>query len=275
MKFCEECGAQMEDDALFCDNCGAQSAAAPSEETVAVNKEPKTGAGDRKTAETKKQPVAVVVLGVIVAVLLIVIVMLVAGGRKDKETQKMVDTAVPEASAVTETTETAASVVTEMTETTEPEEETGETESETEKTTRAEKPKEEDTQQERADNPAAYIPEEMYENLGYVDSIDIPGYYVGTGGREYAEISMYSDEFTYSDVGTAMFEICDFQKDEPVFYENLTVYMTREGIYYAVTDDGNVFYFSFYYLDSDTVAMTVYFNDEYRGDWFINEHYYS
>lgn len=269
MKFCEECGAQMEDDALFCDNCGAQSAAAPSEETAAVNKEPKTGAGDRKTAETKKQPVAVVVLGVIVAVLLIVIIILAAGGRKDRETQKMADTAVPEASAVTETTETAEPVTT-----TETEEVTEEIESETEKTTETEKPKEEDTQQERADNPAAYIPEEMYENLGYVDGIDIPGSYVGMGGREYAEISMYSDEFTYSDVGTATFEICDFQKDEPVFYENLTVYITREGIYYAVTDDGNVFYFSFYY-DSDNVVMTVYFNDEYRGDWFINEHYYS
>lgn len=286
MKFCEECGAQMEDDALFCDNCGAQNAASPPEEAAENIKASETGETEIKTAESKKQPAAVVILGITVVVLLVVIVILVAGSRKKEETLNIPDTAatetfaVTENSAVTETTETAVPV-----ETTETEEITEETEFGTEKTAETQKPKEE-TKPERKDNPAAYVPEELYENVGYVDSIDISGFYMAMGGKEYAELSMYSDEPVSSEVGTATFNIWNYNKRKPLLYENLTVYMTRGCIYYAVTDDGNVFYFGFNYADnynydyadyyySGDVVMTLYFNDECLGEWTIDEHYYS
>lgn len=52
MKFCEECGAQLEDDALFCEECGASVEASPQTKS------------DKTTSDTKK--IVVVILAVFV-----------------------------------------------------------------------------------------------------------------------------------------------------------------------------------------------------------------
>ena len=43
MKFCNQCGAQLEDDMLFCNMCGAKQEAAPAAPEAAPAKCPKCG----------------------------------------------------------------------------------------------------------------------------------------------------------------------------------------------------------------------------------------
>lgn len=83
MKFCEECGAQLEDDVMFCDECGAQIAEVA--ENVEAPNEPQPEPVV-KPIKTKSVPKIYIVGGavgiVLVAVIVVLVVMLLKKGNE-------------------------------------------------------------------------------------------------------------------------------------------------------------------------------------------------
>ena len=75
MKFCEECGAQLEDDAVFCEECGAQIDDTPLPPPVVP----------QKIQKKSKLPILIGAIGgaVLVAVIVIVVVVVMKKGNKD------------------------------------------------------------------------------------------------------------------------------------------------------------------------------------------------
>ena len=96
MKFCEECGAQLEDDVMFCDECGAKIEVL--EENVVVASEPQPTSKPVETFTDKhpnnKSISKIYILGgavglVLVAVIIVLVIMLL---KKSDNTIPFVDT---------------------------------------------------------------------------------------------------------------------------------------------------------------------------------------
>ena len=75
MKFCEECGAQLEDDAVFCEECGSQVDDTPLPAPVVASK---------KTTKSKLPILIGAVGGVVLVAVIVIVVMFVLKKGKDE-----------------------------------------------------------------------------------------------------------------------------------------------------------------------------------------------
>ena len=120
MKFCEECGAQLEDDAIFCEECGAQVDDTPIPAPVVVENKP----------SKSKLPIIIGAIGGVVLIVAIVIVVVFVL-KKGKDEIPLVNSDATTLAAEVDTTEPSKENVTE-TPTTEAPTETPTTEAPTE-----------------------------------------------------------------------------------------------------------------------------------------------
>lgn len=89
MKFCEECGAQLEDDVMFCEECGAQVEI--SEERLGVVSEPQAipNVASKQNIITRKFYIISMLIGaVLVTVIVVLVIMLL---KKNSENEHKVD----------------------------------------------------------------------------------------------------------------------------------------------------------------------------------------
>lgn len=102
MKFCEECGAQLEDDAVFCEECGAQVDDTPLPTPVVPEKKQKKS----------KLPIIIGAIGgaVLIAVIVIVVVVVL---KKGKDEIPLVNSDATTLAAEVDTTEPSKENVTE------------------------------------------------------------------------------------------------------------------------------------------------------------------
>ena len=76
MKYCEQCGAELEDNELFCDKCGAKCSMGFSEKNIDTQSHHKNPKNRRKKRKTLK---------VILAIVFVILVVFIAGSGKIKE----------------------------------------------------------------------------------------------------------------------------------------------------------------------------------------------
>ena len=93
MKFCEECGVQLEDDAIFCEECGATVGDSESIPVV-TNPEPTTksiqeSASVKKTKKISKLPIIVGSIVVVCILAVVIGAVCILGRNEDKNGDSM------------------------------------------------------------------------------------------------------------------------------------------------------------------------------------------
>lgn len=284
MRYCEECGAQLEDDALYCENCGARC-----QEEEKAAPEPVT-----EQKEKKNTPAALAVILIVAAVAFAVIVVVSMRGRDGKGSARQQGTVVTEQTEAVETaglaeateSEEAEPVETTESEGAEPEEstETG-TVADTEKQTEAGEP-ETGTDTAPAGSQtgnASGIPSGLRAD-DWLEIYEIAGEYLGEYREQYCQLSIYSDGLEnsegadYPEVGVANISVWDYENETQYWFEGLSVKLVGKNIFMAETDAGDIIYFGIYYdpySDLEGYGMDLYFNGKSQGVWDMIAHYYS
>lgn len=313
MKFCEECGAQLEENALFCENCGARCGAGQSPDAAGTAKQDK-----RKSAVLPAVIIGIAVLALVGAVLFMLLRdreqrTLSAGATERKEASEAV-AAEPAEAAGTEREEASEAAGAEVTEAVGTErEETSEVaaaepaeaaEAEREEVSETDEPDEIETQEDeqgqgKTDEPdentdagagnteagqASGIPDGIRAD-DWLEIYEIAGEYIGEFREQYCQLSIFSDGLGDADgaggcpeVGVANIGVWDYEKEEQYWFENLSVRLAGKNVYMTETDEGDVIYFGIYfdpYSDLEGCCMDLYFNGESQGEWLMIAHYYS
>lgn len=275
MKFCEECGAQLEENALFCENCGARCGAGQSPDAAGTAKQDK-----RKSAVLPAVIIGIAVLALVGAVLFMLLRdreqrTLSAGATERKEASEAV---------AAEPAEAAEAEREEVSETDEPDEiETQEDEQGQGKTDEPDENTDAGAGNTEA-GQASGIPDGIRAD-DWLEIYEIAGEYIGEFREQYCQLSIFSDGLGDADgaggcpeVGVANIGVWDYEKEEQYWFENLSVRLAGKNIYMAETDEGDVIYFGIYfdpYSDLEGCCMDLYFNGESQGEWLMIAHYYS
>lgn len=275
MKFCEECGAHLEDDALFCDACGAPCGTEDAQTVPSPAVEPNadTAAQTKKQAaeqEPKKKSNIGILAGLAALAVCIVAAFLFSknsGKTAPAGTEAGNATEVPTELVLAEAgTKTEEAAETEMQSATETEETESESESESETETEPE-----ETETEDAETEGSLIPEGIHAGDSYIEPFWIAGYYV-SDELEYCSLSIFSD---YNG-GTETVGTAEISSPSIKGWNQVDISVLAQNIYMAQTDEGDVIVFGVYYDTSEaTYFMDVYINGESRGEWIMCEHYES
>ena len=87
MKYCENCGAELEDSAVFCDECGARVETVPQEKAVDSEQSKEAEKQENAVIDTSDKPVGkrkrmIPILCGVIGVLIIVIIIVTVTSRK-------------------------------------------------------------------------------------------------------------------------------------------------------------------------------------------------
>lgn len=275
MKFCEECGAQLEENALFCENCGARCGVGQSPDAAGTAKQDK-----RKSAVLPATIVGIAVLALVGAVLFMLLrdreQRTLSAGATEREEASEVAAAEPAEAAEAEREEASETDEPDETETQEDEQRQGKTDEPDENTDAG------------AGNTeagqASGIPDCIRAD-DWLEIYEIAGEYIGEFREQYCQLSIFSDGLGDADgaggcpeVGVANIGVWDYEKEEQYWFENLSVRLAGKNIYMAETDEGDMIYFGIYfdpYSDLEGCCMDLYFNGESQGEWLMIAHYYS